>query len=182
MPRISPVSIENASPAAAEQLEGIKKKLGSVPNFFGTLGNSSAALGTYLAQSQALEGALNAQLREQIALAVAGVNSCEYCAAAHTMIGKGAGLSEDETQRNLAGNSEDAKALAAITFARKLNQSHGNVTDADVQAVRDAGFSDAEVLEIIAVTTFNIFTNFVNIATQSDVDFPMVSNPATATA
>jgi len=182
MPRINPVSIDNASPAAREQLEGVKKKLGSVPNFFGTLGNSSAALGSYLNQSQALEGALNAALREQIALAVAGYNGCSYCAAAHTMMGKNAGVSEEETQRNLRGESEDEKVQAAITFSRALNEKRGQVSDEDFRAVRDAGFSDSEVLEIIAVTTFNVYTNYINRAVGTEVDFPKVEIPAGAGA
>lgn len=182
MPRITPVSIDNASPAAREQLEGVQKKFGGVPNLLGTLGHSSAALGNYLVQSANLEGALNAQLREQIALAVAGYNGCGYCAAAHTVIGKGAGVAEDEAQRNLAGESDDDKVQAALTFARAVTEKRGRVSDDDFEAVRNAGFSDGEILEIIAVTTFNIYTNYINEAIGTEIDFPKVEIPAGAGA
>lgn len=174
MARIKPN--QNPSSEAQKQLDGVQVKLGSVPNIFQTFSHSPAVLDFYLQGSGALSNtSLSAALRESIALTVAGLNGCDYCASAHTVIGKGTGLSDDEAGQNLHAKSGDAKTQAALDFAAKLVQNRANVTDVDVQAVKDAGYSDGEVLEIVAVVAFNIFTNYFNHVADTDVDFPPVS-------
>ena len=174
MARIQPN--QNPAAEAQEKLDAVKAKLGSVPNIFQTFSHSPAVLDFYLQGSGALGNtSIGADLRESIALTVAGLNGCDYCASAHTVMGKGAGLSDTETQKNLHAQSEDAKSQAALDFAAKLVENRANVTDADVQAVKDAGFSDGEVLEIVTVVAFNIFTNYFNHVADTDVDFPSVS-------
>lgn len=174
MARIEPN--QNPTPEAQAQLDGVKAKLGSVPNIFQTFAHSPAVLDFYMQVSGALgKTSISAALRESIALTVAGLNSCDYCASAHTMIGKGAGLSDDEAAHNLNAKSEDAKAQAALDFSAILVNSKGNPTDADVQAVKDAGYTEGEILEITAVVAFNIFTNYFNHVSDTDIDFPLVS-------
>jgi len=174
MARIQPNS--NPVPEAQEKLDGVKAKLGSVPNIFQTFAHSPAVLDFYIQGSGALGNtSLSAALRESIALTVAGANACDYCASAHTVIGKGAGLSDDEAAQNLHGKSEDSKTQAALNFAALIVEQRGNVNENDVQAVKDAGYSDGEVLEIVAVVSFNIFTNYFNHVADTDVDFPHVS-------
>ena len=174
MARIEPNS--NPSSESQEKLNAIEAKLGVVPNIFKTFAHSDAVLDFYMQGSGALGNtSISAQLRESIALTVAGVNSCDYCASAHTKIGEGAGLSAEELSQNLHGKSGDAKTQAALTFSLKLVNSQGNPNDADVQALKDAGYSDGEVLEITAVVAFNIFTNYFNHVADTDVDFPHVS-------
>jgi len=174
MARIEPN--QNPEPKAQEQLDGVKAKLGSVPNIFGTFAHSPAVLDFYMQGSGALANTgISAGLRESIALTVAGANACDYCASAHTVIGKGAGLSDEEAAHNLRAKSEDAKTQAALDFASLLVEQRGNVNDNDVAALKDAGYSDAEILEITAVVAFNIFTNYFNHVADTDVDFPLVS-------
>ncbi|NQZ14348.1 MAG: carboxymuconolactone decarboxylase family protein [Alphaproteobacteria bacterium] len=174
MARIEPNS--NPSSEAQEKLNAIEAKLGVVPNIFKTFAHSDAVLDFYMQGSGALGNtSISAQLRESIALTVAGVNSCDYCASAHTKIGEGAGLAADELAQNLHGKSGDSKTQAALKFSLKLVNSQGNPSDADVQALKDAGYSDGEVLEITAVVAFNIFTNYFNHVADTDVDFPHVS-------
>lgn len=174
MARIEPN--QNPTPETQEKLDGIKAKLGMVPNIFQTFAHSPAVLDFYMQGSGALGNtSISAELRESIALTVAGANNCDYCASAHTVIGAGAGLDEAELKANLSGTSADAKNQAALDFASLLVTSKGNVNDNDVQAVKDAGFTEAEVLEITAVVAFNIFTNYFNHVADTDVDFPLVS-------
>ena len=174
MTRIQPVT--NPEGQAAELYEAVTSQLGMVPNIFKTFGNSPAVLDFYMQGSGALGNtSISAQLRESIALTVAGANSCDYCASAHTAIGAGAGLGADELASNLHTKSEDAKAQAALDCSLKLVNSQGNATDADVQALKDAGYTEGEVLEITAVVAFNIFTNYFNHVADTDVDFPLVS-------
>ena len=174
MARIEPN--QNPSPEAQETLNAVEAKLGMVPNIFKTFAHSPAVLDFYMQGSGALGNtSISAQLRESIALTVAGVNSCDYCASAHTAIGAGAGLSADELASNLHAKSDEAKTQAALDFSLKLVNSQGNATDADVQALKDAGYTEGEVLEITAVVAFNIFTNYFNHVADTDVDFPLVS-------
>ena len=100
MPRISPVDHDSASGSAKELLNGVKAQLGVVPNIFATFVQSPKVLEGFLAFNAALgQGVLSAQLREQIALTVAGLNGCDYCASAHTALGKGAGIDREELGR-----------------------------------------------------------------------------------
>ena len=176
MPRIQPVNIESAQGATAEVLNATKKKMGMVPNIVGTMANSPAVANAYLGFSGALAGgSLPAALREKIALVVGQENSCDYCLSAHTAIGKMSGLSEDDilqARRGTASNSQDA---AAIEFARKLVANRGNVADADLEAVRSAGFGDGEIAEIVANVALNLFTNYFNHVTDPEIDFPVAS-------
>ena len=168
--------LEAASPA----LNGVKAQLGSVPNLFRVLANSPAALGGYLGLNGALaKGALDPRTRERIALAVAEVNGCGYCLAAHTYLGTNlAKLDAAEIAANRAGRSNDAKADAAVRFAVALTQSRGHVGDAALATIRAAGWSDAEILEITVHVALNTLTNYVNEVAGTEVDFPAVARAA----
>ncbi len=181
MARIKPN--QNPDAKSQELLNGIKEKLGSTPNFFTTLANSSAALGAFLGASGALAGSkLNAALREQIALTVAGANGCDYCASAHTAIGKKQNIAESELTQNLQARSSDGKTQAALTLARRIVETRGRVSDADVQAARTAGYTDGEIVDIVAVVGLNTFTNYFNHVADTENDFPVVKTTSVARA
>jgi uncharacterized peroxidase-related enzyme len=176
----TPASIE-ASPAAAQPLlQAVKKQLGVVPNLFRLVGNSPAALEGYLGLNGALsKGALEAPTRERIALAVAEINGCDYCLSAHSYLGKNlAKLSNTEIAANRNGGSTDPKADAAVRFAVKLVNARGHVSDADIKVVKDAGYSDAQVIEIVLHVALNTFTNYVNEVAKTEIDFPVVTAKA----
>jgi uncharacterized peroxidase-related enzyme len=175
MTRISTLDISTAPAGSKPLLEAVQKKLGMVPNLFKTFAHSPAVLQYYLSGSEALSGGhLTPALREQIALATAGTNDCDYCASAHTLMGKGAGVAPTELSSNLEGRSENAKTQAALTFSKAIVDGRGRVSDAQLQAVRDEGFTDADVVEIIANVAANIFTNYFNHIASTDIDFPLV--------
>src|SRR5271168_1237429 len=174
MARIQP----NTNPDAKSQelLAGVKKMIGSTPNIFTTLAHSSAALNFYLTSSGALNATkISGSLREQIALTVAGANSCDYCASAHSTFGKMRKIPENELALNLNAMSEDSKTQAALKFARKIVDTRGFVADRDLAAIRSAGYSDGEIIEIVAVVCNNIFSNYFNHVADTAVDFPLVS-------
>lgn len=176
MPRLNAIDPKEATGKAKELLDGVKTKIGMVPNLMRTFANSPAALEGYLNFSGALGGGLlDAKLREQIALAVADANNCEYCLSAHTAIGKMAGLNENELVSSRQASSIDAKTDAALKFAHQLVVKRGELFDSEVQAVRAAGYNDGEITEIIANVALNIFTNYFNHVAQTVVDFPKVS-------
>jgi uncharacterized peroxidase-related enzyme len=175
MPRLTALATTEAPAAAQPLLENVRRSLGLVPNLLATLAHSPAALQSYLSFSQAIGGAsLSATLREQIALAVAGENTCDYCASAHTALGKAAGIPDDELALNLRGDSNDAKAKAALDFSRDIVLRRGRVSDKSLAAVRGAGFSEAEIVEIVVTVALNIFTNYFNHVAETEIDFPVV--------
>ncbi|QMU61294.1 MAG: carboxymuconolactone decarboxylase family protein [Gammaproteobacteria bacterium] len=169
------------NPATAEGkaktlLAAVQKAMGATPNIFTAFANAPAALEGYLNLNGALSnGVLNAQLREKLALVTAGTNGCDYCASAHTFLGEQAGIEQNELVLNLSGVSTDTKTQNALTFARLLIQKRGHVSKQDIQAVRSAGFSDEEIVEILAHVALNTFTNYFNAAFDIDIDFPEVN-------
>jgi uncharacterized peroxidase-related enzyme len=177
MPRIDAPTVETAPAASQPQLAAVKKQLGVVPNLFRTIAHSPAALEGYLSFNGALaKGSLDAATRERIALAVAEFNGCGYCLAAHTYIGKNlAKLSDSEIESNRRGRSSDAKADAAVVFAAKVISARGHVSEADLSAVRAAGLTEADIIEIIAHVALNTLSNYVNEVAGTIVDFPAVS-------
>lgn len=176
MSRINVVTHEAADAEQSELLDAIQSKLGMVPNFLGILAQSPDALKAFLGLHGITEsGRLDPQTRERIALAVAQGNSCEYCVSAHTAIGRKAGLTGAEIEANRAGTSQDAKAAAAVIFATALNEHLGEVTQAEFDTVREAGYGDAEIVEIITHVGMNILTNLIGKATRVEIDFPKVS-------
>ncbi|TWU64730.1 Carboxymuconolactone decarboxylase family protein [Crateriforma conspicua] len=181
MTRIAPVDVKNANGPAAEIFQGVKKKMGMVPNIIATMAQSPAVANAYLSFSGALAGgALPAPVRERIALVTGQANECGYCLSAHTLLGKGAGLSDEEVLRARQGTASEPKEAAAVQFAQKLVEQRGNVSDEDVQALRDAGYDDGQIGEIVANVALNIFTNYFNHVADPEIDFPVA--PALATA
>jgi uncharacterized peroxidase-related enzyme len=175
MNRVPLIDRNATTPDRKVLLDPITAAFGTTPNMFRAVANSPAALKSMWAAFGALGGGvINAKLGEQIAVAVADRNACEYCLAAHTALGRKAGATADEMSTAQAGKSADPKTQAALHFALKLVNNRGQVNDADVNALRAAGFSDEEVVEILAHVALNLFTNYVNVAFAVPVDFPSV--------
>ena len=174
MPRLNLVEPSNASGRAKEIFEGPLK--GKHFNIFKGLANSPAALESYVQLSGALSKAgLSAKEREAIALAVGEANDCGYCVAAHTAIGKQAGLTEQQAIGARRGSVEgDPKLDALVKFVVKLNEKRGWVSDEDVKTFKSAGYEDGHVAEAVATYALNIFTNYFNHVADTPVDFPGV--------
>ena len=173
MSRIQAIAPEQATGKTAELFQGIQSKLGMVPNMMRAIGNSPAALQSYLQFSGGLAaGVLTAKEREQIALAVAEANACDYCLAAHSALGKMAGLSGDQIRDARLATAVESKGDAMLRFARTLVVERGHVSDEEVNHLKKHGFSDAHVVEIIANVALNVFTNYFNHVAETDIDFP----------
>lgn len=176
MSRIAMVAEDNATSEQKELFDAIHAQLGIVPNFLKVLGNSPTALRAFLGLfGVAQGGSLEPMTRERIALALAQQNSCEYCLSVHSALGQQAGLSEAEISANRAGSSHDGKAAAAVRFARALVEHMGDVTSAEIAAVREAGYTDADIVEIISHVGMNVLTNILGKASRVDIDFPKVA-------
>jgi uncharacterized peroxidase-related enzyme len=175
---MSRVQLVNPAATTADRqalLDQITQAFGATPNMFKAVANSPAALRSMWGAFGALAGGrIDAKLGEQIAVAVADRNACEYCLAAHTALGRKAGLSSDALTAAQMGESSDPRSAAALRFALKLVNDRGQVSDSDVQALRQAGFDDEHIVEIVAHVALNLFTNYVNVALGVPVDFTAV--------
>jgi uncharacterized peroxidase-related enzyme len=172
----TPATVQDAPAKSQPLLDAVGKQLGIVPNLFRLVATSPAALEGYLGVSGALsKGSLSAATRERIAIAVAEVNGCSYCLSAHSYLAKNlAKLDDAEIAANRDGHSLDAKADAAVQFATRLARERGHVTEADVETVKSAGYSDAQLIEIILDVALNTWTNYLNEALKTEIDFPLV--------
>ena len=172
-----PPTIEAAPAASQLLLAQVKKQLGVAPNLFRLVANSPAALEGYVGLANALnKGALPAPTRERIALTVAEINGCDYCLSAHTYLGKNlAKLDDLEIAANRRGASNDPKADAAVRFAAKVVRERGHVSSGDIEAVRQAGYDNAEIIEIVLHVALNTWTNYVNTIAATEIDFPVVT-------
>jgi len=178
MSRITAINPSEATGGVKELLDAAQAKLGVTPNMMRTMAQSPAVLEAYLNFSNALgKGKLNAKIREQTALLSAEANQRGYCAAAHTAIGKMVGLNEDAILAARKASAKDAQTDAALKFARAVIEKRGAVSDADLQAVKSAGFSEGEIAEVIANVALNIFTNYFNETAKTEIDFPRVESP-----
>ena len=175
MSRIA-IPAREAAPAAAQPLlDAVYKQLGVVPNLYRLIALSPPTLQGVLGLGGAMAKTLNVKTRERIALAVAQINGCDYCLSAHTYLGLNlAKIDADEIALNRRGGSFDPLANAAVTFAAEVTRSRGQVSDADIAAVRAAGFTDAQIVEIVGVVVENVFTNFLNNVAGTEIDFPVV--------
>jgi uncharacterized peroxidase-related enzyme len=175
MSRIEVVDPQTATGETKTLLDAVQAKLGVTPNFLRVLANSPAALSAFLGLYGIAEnGRLDLQTRERIAVALAQQNRCEYCLSVHSAMGGQVGLSGNEIAANREGSSRDGKAAAAVAFARALVEHTGEVSNADLEAVRNAGYGDAEIVEIIVHSGMNVLTNILGKASRVEIDFPRV--------
>jgi uncharacterized peroxidase-related enzyme len=176
MSRLTIPTVELSPAASIPLLDAVKKQLGVVPNLMKLVGNSPAALEGYLSLNGALaKGRLGAKTGERIALAIAEVNRCDYCLSAHSYLATHvAKLDASEIDANRHGKSNDVKAEAAVRFAVSVAQQRGHVSTEEVSRVKAAGFSDAEIVEIVLHVALNTLTNYVNSVAQTEIDFPVV--------
>jgi uncharacterized peroxidase-related enzyme len=173
MSRFTQIAPETATGKTKELMDAVRSKLGLVPNMVRAMANSPAALNAYMQFSGALTaGFLSAKSREQIALAVGQANECDYCVSAHSALGKLAGLTLDQILESRQGTAMNGKTDALLHFSRRLVETRGQVSDGDVDAMRQAGFTDGEIVETVAGVALNIYTNYFNHVAATDIDFP----------
>ena len=178
MQRILPVDPAQTAGKTKEHLDQLQKKFHRVPNMHATMANAPAVLDAYLALNAALShSSLDAALRERIALTVGAANSCDYCLAAHGAGAKALKIDDAEIARAREAQSSNPHYQAALKFARAVVEDMGMVTDADMAAVKKAGWGDAAILEITAAVAANIFRNYFNHVVSTQVDFPAPADP-----
>ena len=175
MSKIKKISPEIASEAAKLTMEMVSKKLGRVPNMYQVMANSPAVLEAYVKFNGALStGTLGSKMAELIALATAESNTCSYCLSAHSFLGSKVGLSDEQMLEGRMFHSEDEKMNLGLMFSKKILERPKDISSSDIEPLRNAGYSDGEILEIVANVIRNIFTNYINIISETEVDWPII--------
>jgi len=172
LPAVDPATAQGETKAL---LDAVNSSLKVTPNLFRVAANSAAALNAMVQMNGALaKGLLRPKTREAIALAVAEANSCDYCLSAHTVLGRGAGLDDVAIASAREGSSSDPKLAAILSFTQSVVRNRAQVGSAEVGTLKNAGVTDAEIAEIMANIAFNVYTNYLNIVADTEIDFPVV--------
>lgn len=178
MPTIRPIEIEEASAATRRLLNNVNAEAGEVSNMVKTMAHSTQTLEAYLLFSRTLNGGkLSPKLRELIALTVGRTNRCDYSLAQHASLALERGLTNDEILAGREARAADKRTAAALKFARDLVIRNA---DASTGELRNAGYDDAEIVDIVAQVALNVFENYFNTVVQTEIDFPMVGLAASA--
>jgi uncharacterized peroxidase-related enzyme len=176
MPRIALPTPEQVPTASKPALDIFSKNIGFTPNMMATFALSPIAFNAWATLLGSLSKALDVKTRDSIGLAVSEVNGCNYCLTVHSFTAERmAKLSADEIMLARKGHASDPKRDAAVQFARKVIQTRGEISDSDMKAVRDAGYTDANVIEIVALVAMYSMTNFFNNVFDPEKDFPAVA-------
>ncbi|WP_329260515.1 carboxymuconolactone decarboxylase family protein [Actinoallomurus sp. NBC_01490] len=180
MSRLNAPSPDEVPDGVEHILDNIGAQFGFVPNMFATLASNPTVLDVVMTLQGTLSRVLDARTRHTIALAVSQANGCDYCLAMHTYVSSElGGMSSDDIDLARAGSSVDPKRAAAARFAQQVVESRGQVSDADLAAVRGAGYTDPQILAIVTVAVQVLLTNFINNVNQTDIDLPAVSSVGT---
>jgi uncharacterized peroxidase-related enzyme len=178
MSRITIPAVATATGATADVYAQVKKMAGgSVPNLFAAVGYlAPATLSAVLnAEGTLASGSLSKQDLETIKLLVSGQTGCDYCVAAHAMLGKMTGLSAEALKQIRAGEpTGDARRDALVHFVLNLQKTSGTIGENEFAAIRAAGYTDTQLTEISLAIAMTIFTNTFNRINDTDVDFPPV--------
>jgi uncharacterized peroxidase-related enzyme len=179
MSRIAVPAIQSATGATADVYAQVRKVAGGgVPNLFAVLGHLAphSLAGVLVAEGALASGSLDKKDLETIKLLVSELTGCDYCLAAHTLLGKLAGLPA-ETLRNIRSGQPtgDARRDALIRFVRTLHETSGTIRAEEFDAIRRAGYSEAQLVDITLAIALTVFTNTFNRINDTDVDFPPVN-------
>jgi uncharacterized peroxidase-related enzyme len=171
MPRLTPIAPDKAEGRAKALYEG---PLAAMPlNVFKSMINAPAAVEAYLAMGEKLSGGLlSASEREIVQLAVSQANGCNYCLAAHTGLGRKAGLTADQAKDARRGVMSDPRQGALVRFALALHEKRGLVSDEDIEAFKKGGYEDGHIAEVVANYAQATFSNFFNHVNDSELDLP----------
>ncbi len=173
---IAPVTPATTPEASKPTLEALKVKFGGVPKMFATFAHSPAALEAVAGYFGAMgKASLSARTQEAIAIAVAEANRCTYCLSAHTALGKLQGVPADELSGFRSGRAANPREQAILDLALAIVRTHGLDTARQLAAARQAGLTDAELVEVVSAVAQNVLTNYLNVVAGTEVDFPKVA-------
>lgn len=175
-------TLETAPEASKPTLEGTKKAFGFVPNLMAVFANSPAMVEAYSALAGHFEKTdLTATERQIVLMTNSRLNECEYCMSAHSTVSQMQKVPADVISALRDGSEiADPKLHALHVFTARINKDRGNVTQADVDAFLAAGYSEANILDVILGTGLKTMSNYTNHIAHTPVDAPFQANAWTA--
>ncbi|WP_064574574.1 carboxymuconolactone decarboxylase family protein [Cupriavidus gilardii] len=180
MARSEALKPEHVPADSKPTLDAFTRNIGFTPNMMATFAQSPIAFNAWAGLLGSLSKALDVKTRDSIGLAVSEVNGCNYCLTVHSFTAEHmAKLPADDIILARKGRATDPRRDAAVQFARKVIETRGNVSDADLKIVRDAGYTDANIMEIVALVAMYSLTNFFNNVFDPEKDFPPVAPAGT---
>lgn len=179
MSRLNVPSADELSAAARGTLDQVGAQFGFVPNMFATLASNPAVLDLVMTAQTKGNRLLDAKTRHTIALAVSEANGCDYCLALHAAGSRQGGMTTEDVELSKAGSSVDPRRAAVARFAKQVIETRGHVSDADLAAVKGAGYTDPQILAIVTLAVRALLTNYINNVNKTVVDIPA---PATEAA
>ena len=175
MSRIAPVLDATATPEESEALAAIRSAWGAVPELGRVIARSNPLTRALLAFDRELgRGRFTGAFAEQIDIAVANENRCPYCLAAHTAAGRALGLDDRALADAQTGHAADTRHAAALTFAQAVARERGHLGSAELGAVRAAGWTDGDIVELVSHVIAATLTNYLHHLSEVTVDFPTV--------
>ena len=178
MSRIAIPAIESATGPTAELYAEIKKAAGKLPNTFAVIGALGPAALKAILQADAVlaRGSLSKQDQETIKLLVSELSGCDYCAAAHTQLAKTTGLSPAIVRQIRAGQpTGDSKRDALVRLVGKLVKTSGTLSDQDFSAIKAAGYTEQQLVDISLAIAVVTFTNVFNRINDTELDYSAVA-------
>ncbi|MDH3711344.1 MAG: carboxymuconolactone decarboxylase family protein [Cyclobacteriaceae bacterium] len=161
--------------------DGLKQKVGMVPNLYAATANSHFALTALLDLGETLKkGNLNAKEVEAVALAVGETNQCQYCLSAHTTVGKMLGFTEDQTLHIRNGQVSDDKIRALTDLAKEITERRGHPQESTIEAFFQVGYNKGALVDVIGLVALNTFTNYLNHIADTPIDFPLAPQHSAA--
>ena len=172
MSTVSVPTRDEVSPENQAIFDNLKKMLSFTPNLYATFAHSPTALGTYLALQNA-KSSLNGKQREIVNLVVSQVNTCEYCLAAHTAVGKMVGFTDAQIMEIRHGRASfDAHLDALAIYVKEVAEKRGQVPPASTEAFLAAGWTAGNLVDVMMAIGDKIISNYLHGATKIPVDFP----------
>ncbi len=174
MKNLEVLNRDQVAPETQEIFDGLKTKIGMVPNLYATTANSHYGLLALLQLGETLKkGNLTNKEVEAVALAVGQANNCGYCLSAHTTIGKMLGFSEEQTVEIRQGTIEDNKLQALSKLAREITETRGFPSQQAISDFFSAGYSKGALVDVIGLVALNTYTNYINHIADTEIDFPV---------
>jgi alkylhydroperoxidase family enzyme len=175
MPRLNSVDPDEATGKTKELLDMVQQRTGRIPNMVRLMANSPAALGGYLNLATALAGStLPAAVCDALGILVAADGGSDYTLAAVSALARKSGLNDDDIAAARQAQATDPRTQAALRFCEHLLEERGHVSATELDRLMEAGFSDGEVAEIVAIVVLNIYRNYFNLVARPEIDFPAV--------
>ncbi len=174
MKNLEALTREQVDSESQKLFDGLSQRIGRVPNIYATLANSNVALKANLTFGDLLKsGTFSGKEVETIALSVSVENECEYCLAAHTIVGKMMGFSDEQVSSIIEGKISDSKLKILSELCKEITSTRGNPKQASIDSFYNAGYTKASLVELIGLIALNTFNNYLNHIAGTEIDFPV---------